>query len=87
MKAFQSPCGTATDAFLLQVPSIFIVIGFSKKNQYKSAQHTLNLYSPAQTTIGLKRKRHNDFLPDYAAYALQCRYPVFRQLGLCARRQ
>jgi hypothetical protein len=37
----------ATDAFLLHLLSTLIVIGFSKKDQYKSAQYTLNLYTPA----------------------------------------
>jgi hypothetical protein len=86
MKAFQHSCEMTTETFLPRLPSTFIVIGFSEKDQYKSAQHTLNLYAPAHTT-GLKRKRHNDFLPDYAADALQRRHAVFRQLRFRARRQ
>ena len=83
MKAFQAPYERATGAFLLHLLSILILIGFFKKDQYKSAQYTLNRYTLANIT-GPTRKRHYDFLSDHADDALQRRNPVFRQLGLRA---
>ncbi len=50
MKAFQAHCRVAIDTFLLLSLSTLIAVGFSQKDQYKSAQYTLNLYAPANTT-------------------------------------
>ncbi len=47
MKAFQASFHTETDTFLLHLLAIVFVIGFLEKDQYKSRQYTLNMYTPA----------------------------------------
>jgi len=46
MKAFQPSFHAQIDTFLLHLLAIVFVIGFLKKDQYKSRQYTLNMYAP-----------------------------------------
>jgi hypothetical protein len=47
MKGVQAPLEAETDTFLLHPRAIVFVIGFLEKDQYKSRQYTLNMYTPA----------------------------------------